>query len=304
MAVCNCEVGLGNTGLPGCIPIAGVTKKIIMLNYYDNDGNVNEVDCTDTFDKAYFDAKANDSDTSKRWYTLPEIKNVDDVKADSIFESFNDGSNLLIQEGTRTFTGVMPKQSPAFLGKLKEARCVAIGVYIIDKDGNLIGNGSTDGKLQPIRVDNNTWNAVLTKATDTTVQKIALTFEYSRLERDEDLRMITSDSFTYDVLGLQGVKDVNLVGLAVTLPSQIDFTAETIYGSQCALVKVQGLGDPTLTDFTVTVDGTPETILTVVEATPGVYTLGITASLTGGEVVVVDIAKDYFEVQSGNTVTA
>lgn len=301
MAVCKCDIGLSNTGLPNCVPIAGVTKKIIMVNYYDNDGNINEVDCADAFDEAYFLAKVNDADTSKRWFPLPEIKNVDDVKADSTFESFNDGSNLFVQEGSRTFTGVMPKQSPQFLGQLKTARCVKIGVYIIDESGNLIGNGKVDGKLYPILVDNNTWNPVLMKGTDTTLQKISLSYEYSRLERDEDLRMITSDSFTYDILGLQGIKDVNFVGMAVTLPSQVDFTAETIYGSQCAKVKVQGLD---LADFSATVDGTPETIVSVTEATAGVYTLGLTSVLVGGEVVVVDITKDNFEVISGNSATA
>jgi len=303
MAVCKCDVGLSNLGLPNCVPIAGVTKKIILLPYYDNDGNINSVDCADAFDEAYFVAKANDT-ADKRWQVTPEVKNVDDVKGDSIFESFNDASNLLVQEGTRTFNGVMPQQSPAFLGQLKGARCVQLGVFIIDKNGALIGSGIVEGKLQPFRVDNNTWNATLVKGTDTTLQKVMLSFEYSRLELDENIRMITADSFTFDLLNLQAVKDVNLTGLAVTLPSQIDFTAETIYGSQCALVKVQGLGDPTLTDFVVTVDGVPDAILSVTEASAGVYTIGITSVLVGGEVVVVTIAKDNFEVASGNTVTA
>lgn len=303
MAVCKCEVGLGNTGLPNCIPIAGVTKKIILVNYYDNDGVINSVDCSDTFNEAYFSAKTNDADTSKRWYPLPEIKNVEDVKAESLFESFNDGSNLFIQEGTRTFNGVMPKQSPQFLGQLKSARCVAIGVYIIDKDGNLIGNGKTDGKLYPILVDNNTWNPVLMKGTDTTVQKIMLTFEYSRLERDEDLRMITSDEFTFDLLNLQGVKDVNFVGMTADAGTDsATFTAETIYGSQCAKVKVQGLD---VADFSMTVNGAPATITTVDEtAGAGIYTLTTSTDIVASDVVVVDIVKDNFEVVSGNSATA
>lgn len=301
MAVCDCEVGLSNTGIPGCVPIAGVTKKIIMLNYYDNDGAVNKVSCGDAFDEAYFTALTNQADTSKRWYPLPEIKNVDSVKGDSIFESFNDGSNVFVQEGARTFTGMLPNQSPEFLGQLKAARCVAIGVFIIDEDGNLIGNGSVDGELRPIRVDNNSWNPILMKGTDTTIQKITLSYEYSRLERDEDIRMLTSDEFTYSLLDLRGIKDVNFVGMAVTLPSQVDFTANTIYGSQCSKVTVQGLD---LSDFSATVDAVSETIVSVTEATPGVYTLGLTSVLTGGEVVVVDITKDNFEVISGNTVTA
>lgn len=302
MAVCKCEVGLSNTGLPSCIPIAGVTKRIIMLNYYDNDGNINSVDCSDTFDEAYFAGKVNESDKSKRWYPLPEIKNVEDTKADSIFESFNDGSNLFIQEGTRTFTGLMPKQSPEFLGQLKAARCVKIGVYVIDKDGNLIGNGKVDGKLLPILVDNNTWNPVLMKGTDTTVQKITLTFEYSRLERDEDLRMITADEFTFDILGIQGVKDVNFVNMTADAGTDsATFTAETIFGSQCAKVKVQGLD---LADFSMTVNGAPAVLVSVDETTPGTYTLTTSTDIVATDVVVVDIVKDYFEVISGNTATA
>lgn len=300
---CACDVGLGNTGLPGCIPISSVTKRLIMVNYYDNDGNINAVDCNDTLDEAYFTAKVNEADTSKRWYPLPELKNVEDLKADSIFESFNDGSNLFIQEGTRTFNGVMPKQSPAFLGQLKTARCVKLGVYAIDKDGNLIGNGKSDGFLYPILVDNNTWNPVLMKATDTTIQKVMLSFEFSRLERDEDIRMITSDEFVdYDVLDLQGLKDVDFIGISAdTGADSVSFTAQTIYGSQCSKVKVQGLD---LADFSATLNGSPETLTSVTEATPGVYTLGLTTDIVGGEVIVIDIVKDGFEVKSGNSVTA
>lgn len=300
MSVCKCNIGLSNTGTPNCVPIMSVTKKIVMVPYYDNDGVVNFVDCTSTLDEAYFDAKLNNVDRSKRWFPLPEIKNVEDVKGESVFESFNDGSNLFIQEGTRTFNGLMPNQSPEFLGQIKSATCVKFGVFIIDKNGNLIGNGKVDGKLYPILVDNQTWNAILMKTTDTTVQKISFSFEYSRIERDEDLRMLSSDDvIDYDLLEVRGIVDVKLIGITSNAGADsISFVAETIYGTQCDKVRIGGL-DPL--DFAVTVNGLPVTVLTVTEAINGSYVLVLNTNLVATDTYVVKISKLYLEVSSGNT---
>ncbi len=307
MGACACNVGLGNTGLPNCVPIMSVAKKIVVVNYKDSDGNINKIDCNDTLNQAYFDALVNNDDKSKAWFPYPEIFNIEDLKADSIFETLNDGTNLFIQEGTRTFSGVMPNKSPEFLGQIKSARCVEIGVFIIDADGSIIGNGSEEGFLRPIRVNNQTWNATLVKTTDTESQKVALTFEYNKLERDEDLRMILSTDLSYDVLNdMDGIVDVVFKNIASTTgvgTSTVSFDLETIYGSQCAKVIVQGLGDPDATDFSVSVDGTPETPTGVTESPAGSYVLN-TSDLTGGEELVVSIAKNGFEALSGNTTTA
>lgn len=302
MGVCKCNLGLGNTGTSGCVPIMDVVKKLIIVPYFDIAGNVNSIDCTVPITPVFVTGKLND-DSDKRWYPTPgEIKNVEDVRGDSLFETFNDGSNIFIQEGPRTFAGLMPNQTPAMLGKLKQARCAAIGVFAIDKSGNLIGNGKVDGFLYPIRVDQNTWNPLLVKTTDTTSQKIALGFEYSQAERDEDLRMITADEITAELLQIKGLRDICFTGIvADSATDEISFTLDTIFGSQCNKVKEQGLTDA---DFTVTIEGLPGTITGYTEDQPGQYVLSVSDDIILADDVVVDIVKDGLEVEKGNTVEA
>jgi hypothetical protein len=82
--VCNCEVGLSNTGLPNCAPIADVTKRIILVPIFANDGTRNEYEvATTTFNQVFFDGKINEADASKRWFPLPDIENIEDVFAHS-----------------------------------------------------------------------------------------------------------------------------------------------------------------------------------------------------------------------------
>ncbi len=296
-ACCDCNGTLSNTGTPSCQPIMGVGVKLILVNLIANDGTKNVIDIsTYTGSQAEWDARLNDTDGSKRYYPLPAFKNVEDVKGDTIFETFNDTSNLLVQEGTRTYTGVMPNESPTLLGKMKEARCQKIGVYIVDDCGNLIGNISSDGaSLDPIPVDNNTWNPILVKATDTTVQKIQLSFEYSRLTKDEDLKMIAESESEIDLLTLRGLLDVNAAISNETTgdPSSFTSTMALDYGTAKNPIKVEGLVQADFSLFNET-DSVAVTINGVVESSAGVYDFDIADS--SGDTLTLSLSKDGLEM--------
>jgi len=274
----------------------GVGVKLILVNLIANDSTKNVIDISSyTGSQAEWDARINDSDGSKRYYPLPAFKNVEDVKGDTIFETFNDTSNLFVQEGTRTYTGVMPNESPTLLGKMKEARCQKIGVYIVDDCGNLIGNISSDGaSLEPIPVDNNTWNPILVKATDTTVQKIQLSFEYSRLNKDEDLKMIAESESEIDLLTLRGLLDVNAA--AATSISTTGFTTSLTYdyGTAVAAYDVKGL---VLADFDLYNETSTSSVVisSVTESPDGTYAFVIPAQ-TSSDVLTLNLQKDGFEM--------
>lgn len=278
--VCNCNATLNNTGTPTCEPLMSVMKKIIIVPLFDDAGVENYIDLTTTLNQAYFTARLNDSDPSQRWYPTPEIKNITSEKADSVFEEMEDASKFFIRQGIRSFAGLMPKQSPAFLGKLEGFRCRQIGVYIIDKDGNLIGSFTETGKLFPIRVDESSWNPTLVFGTDTTVQKIALGFDFHVDENDSDLRMITAtDISPVNLNSISGLLDVNA---AYSAPSTTSFVAELTldYGSIINPLVVKGwvAGDFSLYNVT---DSLAVTILTVTESPSGTYTFTFAAQTSG-----------------------
>lgn len=242
MAACTCTTPLNNTGLPGCIPTWGVFKKLIAVPKYKADGTLNYIDLTDTLDSAYFTALVNHADATERWYPLPSMKNVEAPKADSILETYNDGSTSFVQEGARSFTGLLVGQNAQYAGQLKAARCTEFGVFAVDKDGNLIGyTNNESGKLYPIPVDKNTWAPIWQIPTDTTIQKIQLNFSFDVNMLDDYLAQITSSDMTgVNLLNLDGLIDIysTIVSCTTTL---LTIKLYTKYGSAVNPIVDHGL---------------------------------------------------------------
>ena len=293
MSACNCDVTLSNTGTPNCAPIMGVGVKPIMVPLIADDGTENVITiATYTGTQVEWDARTENLYRSKRYYPLPEFKNVEDVKGDTIFESFNDTSNLFVQEGTRTYTGILPNETPNLLGNLKNAKCTKFGLFIVDDGGNLIGNISDDGlSLEPIPVDQNTWNPILIKTTDTTVQKIQLSFEFSRFAKDEDLRVIKSSDSAINLLDLDG-----LVDLAATFDTIVATGANAVVNydrGEAAKVAFTGAeADLTLYNETTLA---VVALSSAVETPPGTYALVFVAQ-TAGDILQLSVIKDGFEL--------
>jgi len=145
---CKCDVGLSNTGT-ACTPLQAVARQYILTPKFKADGTLNKLDITSTLNTAFWTAQVN-ATAEERWYPLPRVQNVTDEKGDNIVQSFNDGSTAFIAEGARTVVGFLPGQAPHLVGQINDARCSEIAMYVIDKDGNLVGKGIEDGFLHPI----------------------------------------------------------------------------------------------------------------------------------------------------------
>jgi len=290
---CNCSLTLQNTGVPGCKTIFSVSKKLILVPLYGDDGSENKIDLiNDVLDASYFTGKVNETDGSKRWYPLPLIDNVEDVKADPVTQSTNAGRNIIVEDGARTFSGVLLKQSNVLIGKINSFKCKKFGVYIIDKDGNLIGNVDGDF-LAPIPVDEDTLNVALGKTTDTTVQEIQISFEFSLTAKDEDLSMIAASEMAgASLLLLNGLLDINQV---ISNPAVGGFTSTNTldYGTALNKINVKGLA---LADFAVYNNTTPGAVVitSVTESADGVYDIVIPAQ-TALDSLTVTISKVGFE---------
>ena len=290
---CNCNSGLSNLGKPTCATVGSVAKKLIYVPIRKADGTKNYIDSGDVIDEAYITALINQADPSERWYFSPFIENVEDTKGDSTLESLNNGSSIFVAEGARTFTGMYIKEGSTFLGKLKSGKCIDFGVYTVDIDGSLTGAVSTDGtKLYPIAVDKETFNPVLMKATDTTVEKVSVTFEFSRAERDENLRSINASDISVNLLEYDGLLDAYLASSSITATS-VDITVTTSYGSFGNPIKIEGLVLADFALYNVTVDSAITPSL-VTETTDGVYTITFPAA-TASDVVRVTLSKDGFD---------
>ena len=292
MAGCNCNAGLGNTGRPGCVPLQSVTSKLIMVPLKANDGTLNGIDLTAPLPT--WSSLINETDDSKRWFPLPAFENVELPKADSQFEEANSGRMAFLREGKRSFTGELwgEDSTPTLLGKLKAGRCVEFGVYVVDVTGNLVGS-KVGNYLYPIPVDEQSWNPTFMFATDSTVQKIMLTFDFDRLFDDSTMYMITATEAGIDFNTLSGLIDVNLVVASQVATTSVTLDATFDYGTALNPILLQGvtgLTDWDIYDVTNAVSfGNPTGVS---ESPAGTYTL-LKAFVTGDEYTV-SVAKSGF----------
>jgi hypothetical protein len=288
MIGCACNVGLSNTGRPNCVPLFSVVSSLIVVPLKDINGDYNEIDLTTPYTASTWEALVNATDPSQRWFPLPAFENVELPKADSQFEEANSGRMAFLRQGKRSFAGELwaNDSTPTFLGKIQNVRCVSIGIYIVDINGNLIGS-KVGNVLRPIPVDNASWDPRFMFATDSTVQKIMLGFDFDRLFDESTMYLINPEEADQNFNDLTGLIDVNFTNTSATTTS-VTFTADLIYGTAPNPLLYIGaaLGDWDLESNGVSV-GAP---LTISEVPEGTYTLTF-AALTVGDVLTVNVDR-------------
>ena len=244
---CKCDSGLSNTGTPNCVTLQSVTSRLIMVPLEDATGARNFLDLTTAPTVASITALINQSDATKRWFPLPVFEKVELPKADSTFEEAPSGRKLFIKQGKRSFTGEIWNGSTQLLGKIQDNRCVEFGAYIVDVNGSLVGS-KEGNKLYPIPVDNQSFDAKMMYATDTTVQKIMVSFDFYRLFDESTLWLVTANELGGDFNAFEGLLDVALTKASSTVTTLV-VDALLDYGTALNPIKVLGL---LVADFTLT----------------------------------------------------
>lgn len=278
MEFCACQGTLSNTGTPEKQRIAASGVKFIAVRMKADDGSFNQILASDTIDEAYLQARINDEDESRRWYPIGEFRNQEDVRADAVTETLTSGENILTQQGLRTYTGWLINYAPLYIKALKSFKCFNFGVFIINDCGGLEGSITKDGTaLRPVRVNNNNWNPTYVKQTPTVSAKVQLAFEFSQLEVDEDLRVISEDEITADLLEAEGL-----------LPLAAAISNEALTGFDAALTvdydifvnsSKEVVPGWVITDFALLnkTNNTSIAITSVTESPEGTYTFVIPA---------------------------
>ena len=287
MVGCVCNVGLSNTGRPNCVPLFSVVSSFIVLPLKDQQGNLNGIDLNAALPN--WESLINEVDPSRRWFPLPPFENVELPKADSQFEEANSGRMAFLRQGKRSFSGELwaEDSTPTFLGKLESYRCVDFGVFIVDINGNLIGS-RVGGFLRPIPIDNASWDPRFMFATDSTIQKIMLGFDFDRLFHESTMYLISPEEAAQNFNDLSGLIDVNFTEITSTL-SSVQFNADLVYGT--ALNPLKYIGATNLADWELKVNGLSiGSPLSVTEAPDGTYILTFAAQLSG-DVLSVEVAK-------------
>ncbi len=304
MSDIRCNVGAINTG-QACVPVMKVQKKWIFVQTYNRLGVLNEMDLTaGPFNAAYFALRVNDPDASQRWFPLPSMKNVSDQRADSLMETFDDGSKVFIEQGIRSATALIVASDapPQMVKKIRGFRGVGMSIFAVDKESNLLGKVGTDAtKFTPVQLEADTIDAIFVKSEDKTIQKIKIMFDININEDDSELRMIQSTEMAYDLSNLRGLVDITPVFSAITTAG---FTVAlfTDAGTPLNPVMMEGL---VTADFVSSVGGATgnvrdttsgaDKVVTVVESAPGVYDVTFAVAAVTGHVIVVKPLKDGYD---------
>lgn len=283
MGACKCNIGLGNTGVPGCVSIQSVTSSIILVPLRANDGTLNKIDLSlINTGSIIFPAFVNQLDASKRWFPLPAFENIESPREESKFEEAASGRKAFLRKGKRSFTGELWEgdATPTFLGQLNNARCVEFGIYVVDIEGNLIGYDLGDGYLYPMPVDNNSFDPMWMPPTDTTVMKIVVSFDYSLTMDDSKIAMITVAEGGINFGSLEGLKDVRLKSFVTDSAAKtVKFDAELIFGTAANKIKYKGAINPT--DWIVYVNNVVTVPVSITEFPDGTYLFTFSALASG-----------------------
>ena len=292
MAACTCSVDLSNTGAPNCQPLPDVIVRLILTPIKDSSGTLNRIDLTSLPTNSAIIDLINNADDKARLYPLPTMENVTNERGDNITEEFPSGTVKFIRNGVKTFTGEMINSGAIYAGQLDSYRCATMGAYMVDAQGNLLGDISVDGYLAPLAIDNGSWAVKSIDATDTTTPKVSLTFQWLKTLQDGDVGFIAAGDFASDVdwLDYNGLLDLD--GTVIGTPTTTTFAMKvsTIFGSAASPQVVDGL---TASDFELEeTSPTPGAIVitSVTESPAGQYNFVIPAA-TSGDLLSLSIAS-------------
>lgn len=241
LTLCSCDDALQNTGEVNCKSLLTYAAGIIAMSYFDQDGNVNQIDLTDTLDQAYVTAKLNNADKYQRWYPIMNLKNIEDKRGDTTFQEFDDGSKYPVNDGMRDFVGYKPQVTPDWVGNIESFACGTIGIFIIGAGGELQGNASEAGYLKPFLISPNSWIAKYVKPTPKEVSMLHLAFAFDQSERDKDIKQILASEFDdVNFLTINGLIDVT-VSYTTHSTTTLKFTLSANLGTALNPVKIEGL---------------------------------------------------------------
>lgn len=276
MESCACDAGLSNLGYPGCSTQIKVARALYIVPTFDSTGVKNNVTVATAIDDAFLTARFNDPDNSKRWYPLQKLETVTPARADATLETAPSGRTAFVKDGIKKWTADKWEGGAVLKKSLDAIRCNDVSVFIIDAEGKLVGMDKDDTgvTLYPIATDKASWYTKLIEATDTTIEKLQISFDWAQSEFDADIRFVVP---TGDLFSSNGLTDITAtVSNIITTGFKAKLFTKNGYGDISKKIPATGL---LIGDFVLKNKTTPAavTILTMVESPDGTYTFTFAA---------------------------
>lgn len=235
--ICSCEnPTFPRLGRPNCVIEMRAVAFAIFVPRFKADGSRNTIDLTDpNLGQTIQGLISASNDTLERLYPSPRFENVTFERTETVFETAPSTRKYKIPGvgGVRTVRAEMWSKDAvhAILRELKSIGCSDVDVYFATVDGNLWGilDDVNNPELRGYEMATETFDAFKDYATDTTTQKIMVSWDFDNAECEENAYAITSE----ELVATGGVKATKLEALIA------GYTSATALTTTTAEVKVK-----------------------------------------------------------------
>ena len=294
MAGCGCSIA--NLGYGSCGEVFDVTRKLIFVRTYDNDGVRNKISTSDLVDgvlpEAFITAKLI-ATPDKRWYPIGDFNAVVEATGEDVEFTDDFGANFPISKGSITYEGYIEGAGNKLESKVNGYNCDEFSVYQVDLMDTILGD--EDGEdLYPLAIVKGTIKATYFKKSisGATPNRLLVNYTLKNNVRFGSFAGIPQDENGYDMSGLNGLQDATSA-VEVVDATTLKVTITTDGGSFAKPRLVTGL---VIGDFAILNTTTAGAVVpSVLAEVAGVYTLTIPAQTTSDSGVI-SAVKGGFEI--------
>ena len=320
---CTCDnPTFGHVGRPNCVIVQQALAFPIFSPRYRENGNRNFLPAN-AAGIVLFNAEYGTSFTTlaecvnyrlaattpalDRLYPSLRVENAQFPRTDTVYETAPSGRKEKIPGvgGVRTWSFELWGKDGCYgvARAFKKFGCSDIDASYVDVAGNYWGimDDQTDGKVRGYEVDTGTFESIVNFATDTTTQKLMVSFDIDNFECEENAWAITADEygskFTTIRPLIQGYSELDVAGstLGSGAPAVIVVDLYASFGSAGVKSKITGLDT---NDFSAVDSGGNEDVAagawaSVVENPDGTYTLTTAGNLTADTYSLLTSASGY-----------
>lgn len=246
--ICSCgDPQFALTGRPDCVIEMKALSFFIIVPRYKANGDRNQLDTQSaTIGQDILDLIQTGTPVQERFYPIPRCENVTFERSETVRETAPSGRSVKIDGvgGVRTMKFELWSKEAVhqILRELKKIGCTDVDVYLVDVAGSLWGIKDTPQSqfMRGYEMATETFDAFKEYATDTTTQKIMLSFDLDSDECEENSYAITAGELGYKATTLSGLIGGTQVATPLT-NTTVQTVVSTGFGSAVSSGKIQGL---------------------------------------------------------------
>ena len=281
-SICSCTGSISNMGVPGCLEGIDAALYPIFIPTLKTDGTANGIDSAGNLSTLLTAALQNEV-AADRWLPLTGIKNFLSEPADATTEDFDDGTFVLLADGSISVSFIVPVEDPYKLkAKVDSMRCKSTSFMLVDRSGNLVGEASgTD--LIGRKIQNNSISTKVLPKNDSQTNKLEIMFVIDKASNDRKVDFIESASIVgYDLTSTLGLQDVNTTSLTPLTATTATWIAALDFGGMGSRIAAGGLTGSEVEPYNVNTSSA--VTVTTVESPIGTYALTFVAQ-TASDVI-------------------